>query len=86
MLRMATFEIILFEWHLWNLDLPQGGVPLTGRVDALDAANCQVRVRQSIPCGTDLDGLKEADLSVGKQEIAASQPAPPSIVFAVSYG
>ena len=57
-----------------------------GPVDALNTPNCQVHVRQSVPCVANFFGLKEADLSVSKQEIAAALPAPPSIVFAVIYG
>lgn len=56
---------------------------LPGPVDALDAPNCQVRVREPIPGGANPVGLKEADLPVSKQVIATALPAPPSFVAAV---
>ena len=57
------------------------GLFLSRPVHALDTVKCQVDVRQAIPRLADLLGLKKTDVSISKQIVAGSLPAPPSLVF-----
>jgi len=62
-------------------DSKRTGRFLSRPVHALDTVKCQVDVRQAIPRRADLLGLKKTDVSISKQIVAGSLPAPPSLVL-----
>jgi hypothetical protein len=60
-------------------------ISLRWRVDAFDAMNCKVPVRELVSGGSDLIDLKIANPSVGKQVVSTTDPAPPSLVIRFGY-
>jgi hypothetical protein len=50
-------------------------------VEALDASNCQVRIRKAVTGRANLFGFEETDLAVNEKIIPAAFPAPPPLVI-----